>query len=290
MEIIKTDHPILSDRFDITREIASFWNKTSEAFKMVWGPHIHHGYFEGIGESPLLAQERLIEKLVELLEISPKDKILDVGCGMGGSSLFLAKKYNVAVDGISLSQRQVEIATQIASQEGINNVRFKVEDALSLSSFSNNEFDIVWSLESCEQFFDKKQFIEQAFRVLKPGGDLMLATWCSDADEYQGTEAKKYKKLCTAFQLPYMPTIAYYAHLLQKEGFLNRQVLNWSDKVAESWKIGRDSLKGHSLVKIYKMSGWTGLIFIKNAKLMQYGFDEGRVVYGVFIARKPLHN
>ena len=51
-------------------------------------------------------------------------------------------------------------------------------------------------------------------------------------------EAKKYKKLCTAFQLPYMPTIDCYTRVLEQQGFVCRHILNWSDKVGESWKIG----------------------------------------------------
>jgi tocopherol O-methyltransferase len=286
MEIVRTDRPVLPSRTDITREIAVFWNKTSEGFRMAWGPHIHHGYFEEPLETSISAQEKLIEKLVALLDISPGNKILDAGCGMGGSSLYLAKKYNVIVAGVSLSQRQVDIASQLAKKDGVKNVLFKVEDALSLASFPDNEFDIVWSLESCEQFYDKKLFIQQAFRVLKPGGNLMLATWCSGADEYEGLEAKKYKKLCTAFQLPYMPTINRYTQLLEQQGFVCRHILNWSDKVGKSWKIGLAALKWRSLFKIFQLSGWRGLLFMKNAKLMQHGFDDGQVEYGVFVARK----
>jgi tocopherol O-methyltransferase len=287
MEKIKTDSPVLRNREEITRDIATFWNKTSEGFRMVWGPHIHHGYFEGRSETPVEAQEKLIEKLLDLLDISPQDKILDAGCGMGGSSLYLAKKYNATVTGVSLSQLQVDMATHSAEKEELKNVRFIVEDALSLASFSDNEFDLVWSLESCEQFYDKELFIQQAFRVLKPGGDLMLATWCSGSDVYDGLEAKKYQKLCAAFQLPYMPTINRYMQLLQRQGFAVTQALDWSSHVKESWDVGLADLKAHSLIKIFKNSGWRGMLFIKNARLMKYGFDEGRVGYGVFVARKP---
>jgi len=290
MEIIKTDRPVLPSRADITDQIATFWNKTSDGFRMVWGPHIHHGYFEGYSETPVEAQEKLIDKLVALLDISPHSKVLDAGCGMGGSSLYLAKKFNAVVTGISLSQRQVDIATQSAKEAGIKNLTFKVEDALSLTSFPDNEFDMVWSLESCEQFYDKKLFIQQAYRVLKPGGDLMLATWCSSADEYKGSAAKKYKRLCIAFQLPYMPTINNYLQLLQQQSFVNRHILNWTSWVKKSWEIGLTGLKTHSIFKIFRLSGWRGLFFIKNAKLMQYGFEDGQIEYGVFIVRKPLQH
>ncbi len=287
MVTVTTDRPVLPDRKGITKDIARFWNKASEGFRAAWGPHIHHGYFEGRNETPIEAQENLINKLVALLNISPLDKILDAGCGMGGSSLYLAKKFNACVTGISLSQRQIDIAVRSARAENIKNVYFKVEDALSLASFDDNKFDIVWSLESCEQFYDKKLFIEQAFRVLKPGGVLMLATWCSGADKYDGLNAKKYEKLCKAFQLPYMPTINRYTNLLKQQGFALKNTLNWSANVKKSWEIGVAAIKPYLFLKILIMSGWRGLLFLKNAKLMQQGFEDGQIEYGVFVAYKP---
>ncbi len=288
MDKIKTDHPVTQDRAKLTRDIARFWDKTSAAVRTIWGPHIHHGYFETCRETPLEAQEKLIEKLAALAEISIGDKILDAGCGMGGGSLYLAKKYRVEVTGITLSPKQAEMATQLAKKERIGTVSFKVEDALVLASLPDNTFDIVWSLESCEQFYDKRLFIMQAFRVLKPGGKLILATWCSGAEEYEGAQARQYIKLCISWQVPYMPTINNYAKLLQQQGFAVLQVLNWSPQVEKSWAIGLASLRAHSLYKMFKMSGWRGLFFRKQAKMMEDGFSQHMIEYGVFSASKAV--
>lgn len=287
MEKIRTDRPITQDRLRITRDIADFWNKTSEGWQTIWGPHIHHGYFEHRGETAVEAQEKLIDKLLALLTISSQHRILDVGCGLGGSSLYLARKYGAKVTGITLSQKQVDMATQLATKENIRDVTFQVEDALSLASFSEGTFDIVWSLESCEQFYDKQLFIEQAFRVLKPGGSLLLATWCSDAEEYHGAQAKQYEKLCAALQLPYMPTTDTYAKLLQQKGFSIRERLDWSVNVKDTWKVGLASLRSYSFFRVFQLSGWRGLLFGMQGKLMQKAFDQHRVRYGVFLAAKP---
>src|SRR6266446_5824633 len=75
METVRTDRSITHDRLKVTREIADFWNKTSTAWQTIWGPHIHHGYFEDHGETPVEAQEKLIEKLLAPLEISAQDEI-----------------------------------------------------------------------------------------------------------------------------------------------------------------------------------------------------------------------
>lgn len=284
--IIKTDQPILKDRVKTMHLVANFWDKISEGWHKIWGPHIHHGYYEEMKETPLEAQEKLITKLTELLEILPNSKILDIGCGMGGSSFYLAKQFNASVNGITLSNKQMLIANKFADEKKIKTVQFSIEDALSLASFNDNSFDIAWSLESCEQFFDKELFIKQVYRKLKSGGQLLLATWCSDQEQYQEKSAQKYKKLCTAFDLPYMPTMEHYKQLLTQRGFHLQHYLDWSEKVKRSWDIGISLLDAYSFLKILKTSGWRGLRFTKQIKMMRDAFNEGRVKYGVFVAVK----
>jgi len=287
MDSIRTDRPILVNREKTTQTIAKFWDKISEGWRMIWGPHIHHGYYENNQPiTPLKAQEKLIVKLAELVEITPNARVLDVGCGMGGSSIYLAKNYNALVTGITLSQKQVEIASRTAKENNIKNISFKIEDALFLESFDDNSFDIVWSLESCEQFFDKNMFIKQAYRVLKPGGKLMLATWCSSHNEYDGHLAKKYQKLCFAFDLPYMPTIECYCDLLKAENFTVNLSLDWSRFVKKSWDIGISLVNAYTFFRVLKVGGWRGVRFAKQIKLMQEAFAQNRIEYGVFLATK----
>ena len=286
--LIKTSQPIILNREKITQQIAKFWNQISEGWQTVWGTHIHHGYYEdNLPLNPKDAQEKLIEKLVSLVGITPQANILDVGCGMGGTSMYLAKNHDATVTGITLSTKQVEIATKHAKANNIQNVSFKIEDALALESFADNSFDIIWSLESCEQFFDKNMFIQQAYRVLKPGGKLMLATWCSSRDEYEGAPAKQYQKLCLAFDLPFMPTIDHYRALLTAQQFSIQSSADWSIYVKKSWDVGVTLVSAYSFIQLLKMSGWRGWRFAKQVKLMRDAFHQQRVQYGVFIATKP---
>merc|ERR1712032_787500 len=107
---------------------------------------------------------------------SPK-KILDVGCGIGGTSRILAKKFpDAEVTGITLAPEQVERATQLAKDAGLGNVQFKVMNALAME-FPDNVFDLVWGCESGEHMPDKKKYIEEMVRVLAPKGKLAVATW-----------------------------------------------------------------------------------------------------------------
>jgi tocopherol O-methyltransferase len=117
---------------------------------------------------------------------------------------------------------------------------------------------------------------------------MMLATWCSNADEYSGVQAKRYRKLCTSLQLPYMPTIDCYAKFLQQQGLVVDKKVDWSRNVHETWAVGLANLRAHSLLQLFKLSGWRGLVFGRQGQLMKDAFDQHRVTYGVFIAHKPL--
>jgi tocopherol O-methyltransferase len=284
---IKTDHPFFHDPNKITQTVADFWDKISDGWHTIWGPHIHHGYYEHDKTlTPLEAQENLLYRLTENLVLPAGSQMLDVGCGMGGSSLYLAKKYNAHVVGVTLSQKQLEIATQKAKAENLSEVKFKIENALSLNSIANESMDCVWSLESCEQFYDKNLFLKQAYRVLKPGGKLMLATWCSDSEAYENAAARAYKKLCIAFDVPYMPTIKHYETLLADQRFTLSAAEDWTAHVEKSWSIGISFANAYSFIALLRMGGLRGLRFVKQLQLMKNAFALGRVKYGVFFAEK----
>jgi len=159
-----------------------------------WGEHIHLGYYNqdemkaGYKNKDFKqAKYDFVDEMMKLGNIDPSTdstaKVLDVGCGFGGTSRYLAKRLGPKsqVTGITLSPKQVERGTQLAKEAGLNNVQFVKMDALKME-FPDNSFDIVWACESGEHMPDKKKYIEEMMRVLKPGGKFVMATWCQRDD------------------------------------------------------------------------------------------------------------
>ena len=70
--------------------------------------------------------------------------------------------------GITLSPKQVERAGQLAAERGLGNVSFRVMNALAME-FSDDSFDLVWACESGEHMPDKRAYVQEMVRVLKPG-------------------------------------------------------------------------------------------------------------------------
>ena len=144
-----------------------------------WGEHIHLGHY---GLPPrekdfLQAKSDFVHEMVRwggLDKLPSGTTVLDVGCGIGGSSRMLAREYGFAVTGITISPQQVRRAQELTSPEV--NAHFQVDDALALS-FPDASFDVVWSVEAGPHMPDKAQFARELMRVLKPGGTVAFSTW-----------------------------------------------------------------------------------------------------------------
>ncbi|MDK2821382.1 MAG: hypothetical protein PWP31_1347 [Clostridia bacterium] len=122
---------------------------------------------------PLGALVDQIEKkpIYDYLKPQPNEHILDVGCGTGNFSLELARS-GVKVTGIDISEPMLEKARTKASNEGLD-INFKIADAMNLP-FSDNTFDKIVSVTALEFVSDLKAALDESYRVLKPGGCMVI--------------------------------------------------------------------------------------------------------------------
>lgn len=161
------------------------------------GEHIHHGYFLSPEDTKEKAQTQLIELLLQKSQVPKESTIVDVGCGIGGTSRYLAVEHGCQVIGITISGRQVELAQKLSLDvPGANmaadgsieigakggSVRFVELDAEKMAEFfdiDNEEkvFDAVWISEAMSHLPDKELFFRNAQLLLKKGGKLVIADW-----------------------------------------------------------------------------------------------------------------
>lgn len=275
-----------------------------------WGEHIHLGWYSpeemkaGYKKKDFIgAKYDFIDKMMEFSGLqslkSPPAKVLDVGCGIGGTSRYLASKLGeqTEVTGITLSPKQVERATQLAKARGLGNAKFQVMDALAMT-FPDNSFDMVWACESGEHMPDKKAYVEEMSRVLKPGGIMVVATWCQRDDESRGRGAapftardrKRLDYLYAEWTHPHFISIASYRKLMEDTGLLEHvHTEDWNEGTIASWR--------HSI--------WVGVFDplpvirrpLKWYKTLRDGicldrfhraFKDGLMGYGMFRARKAV--
>jgi MPBQ/MSBQ methyltransferase len=209
-----------------------------EILEYYWGEHIHLGYYKdedlkrGAGtlfghrvKDFIEAKEDFVDEMYAWSKVEANNggakprKILDVGCGIGGATRRLASKCAGAtaeVTGITLSTKQAARATALAAAQNIPNAKFEVMDALAME-FDDDTFDMVWACESGEHMPDKKKYVEEMVRVLKPGGTLVIATWCQRHTPPALTKEEKSKLqfLYDEWAHPYFISIQDYCELAE---------------------------------------------------------------------------
>lgn len=195
-----------------------------------WGEHIHLGYYTDEELAAGYKKKNFIQAKFDFIDEQLKwsgapanvKSILDVGCGIGGTSRYLAKKFpDATVTGISISDAQIARATQLAKVQGVPNAKFELKDALKMD-YPDNSFDLVWAIESGEHMPDKKRYVEEMARVLKPGGTLVFATWCQreEPPEFSPSERKTLDFLYGEWTHPYFISIEEYTRLMSGTGVL----------------------------------------------------------------------
>jgi ubiquinone/menaquinone biosynthesis C-methylase UbiE len=121
-------------------------------------------------------------ELIDLAGFTPNLHILDVGCGIGGSTRRLAHETGCRATGIDLSDQYIDTARQLTSLLGMQDrVAFDAASALELP-FDDNSFDGVWSLQMNMNVEDKASWLKETCRVLKPGSRAVLYEVCGSKD------------------------------------------------------------------------------------------------------------
>lgn len=109
-------------------------------------------------------------KLADACQINNQKRILDIACGKGTSAVFLAEKYGCRVEGVDISEELIKEARVFARKSTAGDtVSFQVGDALNLP-YSESEFDVTVSQAMLVLVRDKSKAIQEAKRVIKPGG------------------------------------------------------------------------------------------------------------------------
>jgi tocopherol O-methyltransferase len=110
-------------REELTLGIAGFYDRSSKLWEDVWGEHMHHGYYNPPDRTDhQQAQVDLIDEVLKWAEVGSGTnitKVLDAGCGIGGSSRHIARKFGCTTTGITLSPYQANRANELAAEQGL---------------------------------------------------------------------------------------------------------------------------------------------------------------------------
>ena len=269
------------------------WTK-DRLLERLWGEHIHLGYYQKnfIKKDFREAKIDFVHELVRwsgLGDLPKGSRIIDIGCGIGGSARILAKDYGFDVLGISISTEQIKRAYELTPKN--LQCRFEVMDALDLK-IEEGSFDGVWSVEAGPHIPDKQLYADEMLRVLRPGGILAVADWNQrDVQEAPQNLIEKLimKQLLFQWSHPQFASIKSF-----KENLVNSQfngglveVSDWTLFTLPSWKesIFEGIRRPKEFYKLGPKSLINGLREIPTILLMQWAFSSGLMQFGVFKSR-----
>ena len=279
---------------DAKAAIRSHYDLATPFYRLLWGPHIHHGLWSAedaaraVPEaSPAAAQEQLTDTLAELAGIGRGERVLDVGCGMGGSSIRLGRRLQCQVTGITLSGVQRRWATAAARWQGVSDrVNFLREDAETVS-FAAGRFDVVWSIECTEHLVDKAAFFRRAAGWLAPGGRVAICVWLAAEDAERAELRRQVEAVCDAFLCPSLGSFSDYARWMTDAGLRVERTEDWTPRVARTWELCDRRVRRLGLPWLARAIDRRQAEFLDHFGTLLEAYRSGAMQYGCLVARLP---
>ena len=163
---MRTDNKVNLPYFD---HLLTALNENNEDVKKSFGRHVHWGYWQQpeqavqTADDFAIAAENLTAQVCSVANIKGNQRILDVGCGFGGTVAYLNEKYNdMELLGLNLDDRQLVRAKEQVQAIANNKIQFQQGNACVLP-FSDNSFDVVLAVECIFHFPDRKQFFQEEY-------------------------------------------------------------------------------------------------------------------------------
>lgn len=219
------------------------------------------------------------KEFVGKLDLKPGQKVLDVGCGIGGGDFYMAENFDVEVVGIDLSINMVSFALERAI--GLKcSVEFEVADCTK-KSYPDNTFDVIYSRDTILHIQDKPALFKSFFKWLKPGGKVLISDYCKRAGP-PSSEFSEYIK-----QRGYdLHDVEAYGEMLRDAGFIEVIAEDRTDQFLQvlQRELNAVETNKNEFVQDFSEDDYNEIVDGWKAKLMRSSSGEQR--WGLFIAKK----
>ena len=215
----------------------SFW------YRLFWGDHLHHGWFNTGTEKSREAQIEMLWQCTSMMRTPIAARVLDVGCGYGATGMFLASELACQVDGLNVSPNQLMVAKKkVAAAKLSTRIHLRLQDAETFE-YPADHYDLVWTMESSEHFVDKQRYFHQVRRTLRRDGRLLVAAWTGSMAHYGVRSVAKH------FVCPEICTADDYVGFIETAGMRVQKLVNATTYVVPTWQICLSRVKRFGLLR-----------------------------------------
>ncbi|KAK9996606.1 hypothetical protein SO802_021292 [Lithocarpus litseifolius] len=219
------------------------------------------------------------KEFVQKLELKPGQKVLDVGCGIGGGDFYMAENFDVDVVGIDLSINMVSFALERAI--GLNcSVEFEVADCTK-KTYPENSFDVIYSRDTILHIQDKPALFRSFHKWLKPGGKVLISDYCKNA----GTPSLEFAEYIK--QRGYdLHDVKSYGQMLRDAGFTDVIAEDRTEQFIQVLQLELNAVEKDkdAFIKDFSEEDYNDIVGGWKAKLIRTSSGEQR--WGLFIASK----
>ncbi|HTE57969.1 MAG TPA: methyltransferase domain-containing protein [Verrucomicrobiae bacterium] len=222
-------------------KVLAYYKSTNFDYEHFWSGRkalaLHFGYYDSPQTPHEESLQKMNQKVAELAHVTGTDKVLDAGCGYGGSALWLAENCGCEVTGVTVVPYQVQKAQRAAaSSPAANKLKF-IQGDYANTGLPDGSFDIVWGQESIVHCEHKDKFVKEAFRLLKPGGRLVIAEYLlRDKPVLSTEEHERMRPFLEGWMMPDLLTPSQYKGLFAAAGFKSVALHDLSANVEPSLK------------------------------------------------------
>ena len=263
-----------------------YYESMNMALKRLNNEHtmLHYPFYVKETDSFIQAQKNLTDYCISLLKPIRDKEILEIGCGNGIQAIYINTSHSPSsITGIDLSKANIEIAN--SEKEGANaeNVRFLVDDAQNLTQIQSESIDVLLNIESAFHYPDKTKFLKEVHRVLKPGGQFLIADILSTRKKREGIMKIWGKPMAHHF---------WNQKRYNQEFSISELIVDHSEdishQVRKGWSIYRNWLPKIKM-KLFFQNVAFRIFYVINARINIY-FLNKRQQYFIFVGSKPSYN
>ncbi len=274
---------------------------TESTYLRGWDPeHLHLGLFDAAGDreydqKPELALahrkaavSRMTAHVVESAMVRDADVVVDAGCGVGGTVMFVAGEYDCKVIGLNLNEMQLGMATRRAEERGLGRrVTFQVCDCSEALPIADESVDVILTIESACHYSNRKRFIAECARVLRPGGRL-AATDLVAADGLSPADRQRYvQPFEAAWFLSDIESPASYRRLLNQAGLRVTHMELFGNAIRPNGYIMRIGWRALSSLSAQRELNRHEIASAERFQTLCEAMLTGKAQLGHFVAEKP---